>query len=157
MAKRISRRELKKEIKRLRTENERRGMEIMRQTEYKKVIEDKYNALFCRFADLGAYAQDLRLGDPIKAIEVKPVPFGAWAAVCDSADEIIKEAQHMLAENLVSGLIDGGYIRFTCGENDPVYGFTYVGAKLYVIPWERMVTDRVPARIYRSVKETLDT
>ena len=148
MAKRKGRKDLINEIKSLRSQV----------GKAETMLEDanaRYDALLRRFHVLGLYTDNTESWNVIKVVDVDPIPFGLWASVEDTflkndvAD--IEYVQNTLAENLVKSLMKNGYIQLTKGK-DPVHGFTAIGAKIYVIPWEQMARGVHP-RVYKNLSK----
>lgn len=56
--------------------------------------------------------------------------------------EILNNNKHIILAQIVSRLIDQGYVQFITTE-DPKDRRQAIQARLFVIPWDKMVTDRV--------------
>lgn len=78
-----------------------------------------------------------------EAVIVKPEDLVFRKMLPDKpTSEILNNNKHIILAQIVNRLIDKGYVQFTTTE-DPVSKRQAIEAKLFVIPWDKMVTDRV--------------
>ena len=131
--KRVSRHELKTEVKELRARNVRLDVLLSEEIE-------KYNRLEERFQELllNSELADVQ-GGGVKVVEAEPVPFGKYyMTISDISTGWIKSH---LAESIARGLMDANMIKFYYG--DPVPGpfeGRTIGAKVLVVQPEKLVT-----------------
>jgi hypothetical protein len=136
--KRISRRELKAKTRELEDNVERLQGELVAANFEHKSWQSRFDSLFDRFTRLSTQMNSLQVNGAIQEIEVKPIPFGQYAVLADEfrLSKIPDEIKHQIVDDMVSQLLEGGYIKILIG-NDNCFGVT-VGAKMYVVPWEQM-------------------
>lgn len=140
--KRISRRELKEQIRNLILDMNALRHELEdKQSEYKKLKE--------RFDYLGTSDEIQDFGDAVPAItrEIKAIPFGVYSRIIDdeymNTINAIELSKRQLAEQLAKGMVELGYVRFIVKPDFPeqIAGLRMrtvtVAAKMYVIPWEQ--------------------
>ena len=129
--KRISRRELKEKIKTLK-----RRVEVL-ESEVKEAETEKR-----RFAKRLEYLgrEEWKQLD-LSHIEIKPETYGSYAYIIGDEIEPVKS---FLVEKLVKGLIKAGYVQFIVRNerSGPLDFGKSVGAKLFVVPWDKTVIGR---------------
>ena len=143
--KRISRRELKAKIQELNYETQSLKAKLSR-------LQEMYGRLLDRFNRLGTQIESLDSGGTIRAIEIKPIPFGQYAIFSDDfvAKELPDVIKSQIVSEMVSQLLEDGYVQFMTGFNlDRVT----LGAKMYVVPWEQMAQRRTITARVRSEKK----
>ena len=131
MAKRISRKELKKrtqELKRLLTSERAQNkldMDLLKQ----------------RFRSIGIRdVEPISDGLPCETVEIPLEPWGKYAYVQDD-ERIIEEYKGILVRDLAKAMIDDNIVQFivkTGAERDTPLGLPTVGVKLYCVPWEKV-------------------
>lgn len=145
--KRVSRRELKAKIRELNYETQSLKAELSQ-------LQEMYGRLYDRFARLGTQIESLDSGGTIQKIEIKPIPFGQYAILSDDfkAKEIPDVIKSQIVNDMVSQLLENGYVQFITGiDNYP--GAVTLGAKIYVVPWEQMTRRRIITVMVRSEKK----
>ena len=80
----------------------------------------------------------------IQTVEVKPVPYGQYAVISDATqfERVIDEVKSRLVSNLARGLMESGMVQFVCQGDTPYNPLSTrvtIGAKLYVVPWDKTV------------------
>ena len=138
--KRISRRDLKEAVKRERDRAER--------AEYRATsAEENAEKINKRIRDIGIKCVDSLHGGPLEHKVITPIQYGCYSVICDDTpmfgtEELIKMAKDDLARRIADCLIDQNLVQFIihrAGEYTPLdYGQTTVGAKMYIVPWEKM-------------------
>lgn len=134
MGKRISRRELKEKI---------RDLSFKLRTEQQKyaTLHMEHKVLQKRFMDLGSKAESYDVkGAGIHCIEIKPEPVGTYACMEQDMEEslnLVELISERLAYDIAKGLIKSNAIQII--KNDDVIFGNTIGAKLWVIPWDKMV------------------
>lgn len=131
MAKRISRKELKKrtkELKRLLTSERAQNkldMDLLKE----------------RFRSIGIHdVEPISEGLPCETVEIPLEPWGQYAYVQDD-ERIIEEFKGMLVRDLAKAMIDNNIVQFivkTGAERDTPLDIPTVGVKLYCVPWEKV-------------------
>ena len=152
--KRISRRELiekKKELDR----------ELVYAKHRADAAEGKIDEVNERIRQIGIRCVDMyQGGGPINCIEIEPKAYGNYM-VMDTAGlpdaritELVNYAEKELAMKIADALIEQNVVQFIVHRrgNGVVFGSDpfatdTIGAKLYVIPWEKMATWRDSIRI----------
>ena len=133
MKKRISRRELKEQIRNLKFDLNSSKCDL-------DSMQTKYDDLKKRFADLGSKAESYDVkGDGIECIEVFPQAWGNYFCLArglEDPDEI-DHVKKRLISDIANGLMENNMIQFIMNDSSPL-GKT-MGAKLYVVPWDKMV------------------
>lgn len=138
--KRISRRELKEQIRNITLEMNALRHELEdKQREYKKLKE--------RFDYLGTSDEIHDFGDAVPVItrEIKSIPFGVYTRIIDdeymNTINAIELSKRSLAEELAKDMVELGYVRFVVNrdftERKSGLRTVTVAAKMYVIPWEQ--------------------
>jgi len=114
-----------------------------------------------RFEKLGSRFEAVT-GGPIQVIEteVEPERWGQWMAyTCDEVREDEMELiKSRLVESIASGLMKRNIVQFIVNgrlESGPLSPFSTIGAKLYVIPWDRMPAMN-PLKFKQVVNATCD-
>ena len=134
-AKRVSRKELKEKIKTLK-----RKVQVL-QSEADEARE-KAKALSDRLVRLGSSAWEQA---DITHIDVKPTPWGSYISLMDNTaipDDTMSEIKRRLTGQLVRGLLEANMVQFIIRESDLPFAPQTIGAKLFVIPWEKTVIGR---------------
>ena len=142
--KRISRRELKAKIRELNYDLQTSKIAISQ-------LQEIYGRLLDRFNRFGTQIESLDSGSTIQMIEIKPIPFGQYAILSDDfkAKEIPDVIKSQIVNDMVSQLLENGYVQFITGiDNYP--GAVTLGAKVYVVPWEQMTRRRSVTVMVRS-------
>ena len=115
-----------------------------------EVCRDELKKLRKRFRWIGTIpvyehidSKDTRVIE-VETLAVGTESWGNYAVVADwdKAAEIIDEVKKSLAVSIAEGLMDSELIQFTLKEPEyyePLYQFGTVGARLIVVPWERMI------------------
>ena len=95
-----------------------------------------------RIAKLGTRL-DMEQAD-ISCIEIKPVPFGAYCRVPNGIRfaDVIDSVKGRLATQLATSLIEQNVVQFITNEEWLPNMDSTIGAKLYVVPWDRTVICR---------------
>ena len=133
MAKRISRKELKEKI---------RSLEYLNKV-YRWNADNyckKYEELKKRFQELGSKAEMFDLKGPgIECIEIEPQQWGQYSMLSDNIpDAALPQVKERLITQIARGLMEANLVQIINSEAGPFGGKT-MGAKLYVVPWEKLV------------------
>ena len=134
--KRISRKELKQKIKTL----ESRISFLTYEKESMRSQRDKYAKRLDYLGSEGWRQLD------ISRVEIKPEPWGKYCILPQELDlnaEIIDEIKSRLVKDIASGLMESGMVQIIVHDGDIFYDKKTVGAKLFVVPWEKTVIGRV--------------
>ena len=131
--KRISRRELKQEIKDLKSKLRIKEVEL-------HGLEEDYTALKNRFMSIANYTEEIpNKGTPIQTVSLDVKTYGQYARLAygeeldeETLDIIIRE----LGISIARGLVEQSMVKICLSDDDP-FDRT-IAAKLYVIPWEQM-------------------
>lgn len=144
--KRVSRRELKAKIQELNYETQSLKAKLSQ-------LQEMYGRLYDRFTRLGTQIESLDSGGTIQAIEIKPIPFGNYAILTNGliAKEIHDAVKSQIVSDMLSQLLEHGYVQFLSGFDDCL-GAVTLGAKMYVVPWEQMARRRIITAVVRSEK-----
>lgn len=131
--KRISRQELKQEIKDLKSKLRIKEAEL-------HGCEEDYTALKNRFMSIANYTEEILNEDtPIKTVSVDVKTYGQYARLA-YGEELDEETMEMiireLAISIARGLVEQSMAKICVSDDDP-FGRT-IATKLYVIPWEQM-------------------
>lgn len=132
MAKRISRRELKQWNRDLKHK--------VKELEYDlEAVRLERNKLDHRLTLLGskADAYDVR-GAGIECIEINPETWGQYCVLYSDEDVNVETIKRRLAGCLIDGLMKSNSIQIIV-QDDVFPNRKTIGAKLYVIPWDKMV------------------
>lgn len=152
--KRVSRRELKDKIRELEYETQCQQRHLLSLKDENSRLQEMYGRLLDRFNRLGTQIESLDSGGTIQAIEIKPIPFGQYAILSDEfvAKEIPDVIKSQIVNDMVSQLLENGYVQFITGiDNYP--GAVTLGAKMYVVPWEQMARRRTVTLMVRSERK----
>lgn len=96
-----------------------------------------------RINELGKFYRTEEPTGVTEAVTVKPENLVFRKMLPDRpTSEILNNNKHIILAQIVNRLIDKGYVQFTTTE-DPVSKRQAIEAKLFVVPWDKMVTDRV--------------
>jgi len=96
-----------------------------------------------RIHELGKFYRTEESTGMTEAVIVKPEDLVFRKMLPDRpTSEILNNNKHIILAQIVNRLIDKGYVQFTTTE-DPVSKRQAIEAKLFVVPWDKMVTDRV--------------
>ena len=96
-----------------------------------------------RIQELGKFYRTEEGTGVTEAVIVKPEDLVFRKMLPDRpTSEILNNNKHIILAQIVSRLIDKGYVQFITTE-DPVSKRQAIEAKLFVVPWDKMVTDRV--------------
>ena len=122
-------------------------------------FENKAEYYKKRFRELGTNVSTLDPGNGYVKItenEINTGVYGTYAKVDNISDDkmqfIKMELAKMIAKELLESDIAQYIVKKGC-ENSP-FGLGTIGVKLYVIPWEQMLSERT-IKIRRFVDETL--
>lgn len=145
--KRVSRRELKAKIRELNLKAISREAQLLTSKAEISQLHDRLNRL-------GTQIESLDSGDPIQMIEIKPIPFGQYAMLTDDfmVEEIPDVVKSQIVSNMLSQLLEQGYVQFITGFDD-CFGAVTLGAKIYVVPWEQMARRRTVTAMVRSERK----
>ena len=134
--KRISRKELKQRIKTL----ESRISFLTYENENMRSQRDKYAKRLDYLGSEGWRQLD------ISRVEIKPEPWGKYCRLPHELDlnaEMIDEIKSRLVKDIASGLMESGMVQIIVHDGDIFHDEMTVGAKLFVIPWEKTVIGRI--------------
>ena len=96
-----------------------------------------------RIQELGKFYRTEEGTGVTEAVIVKPEDLVFRKMLPDRpTSEILNNNKHIILAQIVSRLIDQGYVQFITTE-DPKDRRQAIQARLFVIPWDKMVTDRV--------------
>ena len=131
--------------------------EILRRMTAENALETAENALETakqkaayykkRFIEFGKNVdtQDMDKGRYISMLkwELKPEPYGQYACVhkafIDENGEVLNGLKGSIIRTLVEGIIENDLAQIIVkDEEDPLYPFRTVAAKVYIVPWEQM-------------------
>lgn len=128
--KRISRRELKEQIKRLQ-------LCIQEMMKDYTDLKDKHRKLSDRFDRAGNEWEPV---DGIGvSVNIKPEAWGQYLTLGDDPYAVYHEEYFLkkLTQDLVRAMLDNHYVQFY-GHDGIINGYT-IGAKIYVVPWDKVV------------------
>lgn len=98
-----------------------------------------------RIQELGKFYRTEEGTGVTEAVIVKPEDLVFRKMLPDRpTSEILNNNKHIILAQIVSRLIDQGYVQFITTE-DPKDRRQAIEARLFVVPWDKMVTDRVCA------------
>ncbi len=96
-----------------------------------------------RIQELGKFYRTEEPAGVIEAVTVEPEDLVFRKMLPDRpTSEILNNNKHIILAQIVNRLIDQGYVQFITTE-DPKDRRQAIQARLFVIPWDKMVTDRV--------------
>lgn len=96
-----------------------------------------------RIQELGKFYRTEYTSGMTEAVTVEPEKLVFRKVLPDRlTSEILNNNKHIILAQIVNRLIDKGYVQFITTE-DPVSKRQAIEAKLFVVPWDKMVTDRV--------------
>ena len=134
MAKRVSRRELKETIKNLK-------LEVQNEKFKAGELKDEYDRLNKRFEEMGSQIETFETrGSCIETIEIKPEAWGTYVSFANRewSIEARQEAQSMLISKIAKGLMEANLVQIIEKMGDLFPFQSTIGAKLYVVPWEKL-------------------
>ena len=136
MAKRISRRELKEKIRNLKIDLD---IALSRKEE----AIDRLEELQKRFDEMGSRVETYDVqGGAIECIEIKPQTWGTYEAFCghqEFSKEQLDEIKRRLVSSLADGMMKWNLVQIIAHDGLTPISPATVGAKLYVVPWDKMV------------------
>ena len=96
-----------------------------------------------RIQELGKFYRTEYTSGMTEAVTVEPEKLVFRKVLPDRlTSEILNNNKHIILAQIVNRLIDKGYVQFITTE-DPVSKRQAIEARLFVVPWDKMVTDRV--------------
>ena len=107
-------------------------------------LQEQIKRLNQRIAEIGANTVTKDESGNVVAIKIKPMAYGDYAVLAKENwyEPFTTEAKKSLVENLAEGLINNNIVQFIVHDAavfDPLNaGFITLGAKLFVVPWEKM-------------------
>ena len=132
----MKRREALAKVDELKRENERLVMNL-------EAGDQEIRQQIMRIQELGKFYRTEYTPGMTEAVTVEPESLVFRKLLPDRlTSEILNNNKHIILAQIVSRLIDKGYVQFTPTE-DPVSKRQAIEAKLFVVPWDKMVTDRV--------------
>lgn len=134
MAKRVSRRELKEQIRELRSD-----------LKYEKSLVDEWmtshDKLKKRLDDMGSRIETFEArGGGIETIEIKPEAWGTYVmanGLAEIPDEEMEQIKIKITNQIARGLIESSNVQFIVNRSD-LNPYITVGAKVYVVPWDKL-------------------
>ena len=118
----------------------RRNNELQRQVE---AADQEIRQQIMRIQELGKFYRTEEPTGVTEAVIVEPENLVFRKMLPDRpTSEILNNNKHIILAQIVSRLIDQGYVQFITTE-DPKDRRQAIQARLFVIPWDKMVTDRV--------------
>ena len=112
-----------------------------------------------RIQQIGMRCVDMRMGGgPIETIDIQPEPFGMYVMLDDGRmpdpelSQVTEWAKGRLVHQIANALVEKNMVQFICRRHgdavmyDPLNPGT-IGAKLYVVPWEKMAMWRDTIRL----------
>ena len=121
-------------------EYSRRNNELLLQVE---AANQEIRQQIMRIQELGKFYRTEEPTGVIEAVTVNPEDLVFRKMLPDRpTSEILNNNKHIILAQIVNRLIDKGYVQFTTTE-DPVSKRQAIEARLFVVPWDKMVTDRV--------------
>ena len=82
-------------------------------------------------------------GNGIECIDIKPEPWGQYARISDKieiTDDILESIKNRVVSQIARGLMDKDLVQFIVHDHDIFPDQITIGAKLWVVPWEKMVS-----------------
>ena len=117
-----------------------RNNELQRQVE---AADQEIRNQIKRINELGKFYRTEEPTGMITAVTVEPEDLVFRKMLPDRpTSEILNNNKHIILAQIVNRLIDQGYVQFITTE-DPKAMRQAIQARLFVIPWDKMVTDRV--------------
>lgn len=118
----------------------RRNNELQLQVE---AADQEIRQQIMRIQELGKFYRTEEPTGVTEAVIVEPEDLVFRKMLPDRpTNEILNNNKHIILAQIVSRLIDQGYVQFITTE-DPKDRRQAIQARLFVIPWDKMVTDRV--------------
>ena len=109
----------------------------------REMAEDKVNSYRKRFEELGRNVKTVEEipGANVLKWTIKPQPWGTYAAYVKDLKPNMDVMRESLVSKIAKGLIENDIVQFidkTGSDDDPFNVMSTLGAKLYVIPWDRV-------------------
>lgn len=132
----MKRREALEKVDVLQRDNERLVMSL-------EAADQEIRQQIMRIQELGKFYRTESAPGMIEAVTVEPEKLVFRKMLPGRLTiEILNNNKYIILSQIVSRLIDKGYVQFITTE-DPVSKRQAIDAKLFVVPWDKMVTDRV--------------
>ena len=148
MGKRISRRELIEKIKSLQFDL------TMKNHDLCNMIMER-DKLKKRIMDIGSRCEMLDISGPgINCVEVRPEAWGQYmvmSPLIDLSDTELEDMKKMLVGKIVQGLMEQNVVQFIIGKHDFVPDRKTIAAKLYVVPWDQLVSRTIKVQTWKDV------
>ena len=127
----------------------------------REMAEDKAEAYRKRFEEFGTNVETIEDINGVKMLKwtMMPRPWGAYAAYSQDMPINKDEIKKTLAYRIANGLIENNVVQFIdkpADPEDPIGNVSTLGAKLYVIPWDKVPHSRtleLRQRVAEIIKE----